>query len=41
MITYRDVEGSFGFSVAYPWVNANPDAWDVLAQILPLTRPED
>lgn len=40
-LTYRDVEGSFGFTVAYAFVNGNPDAWTSLEKILPLSRPED
>lgn len=40
-LTYRDVEGSFGFTVAYAFVNGNPDAWASLEKLLPLSRPED
>jgi iron(III) transport system substrate-binding protein len=39
-VTVRDPEGSFGFSVTRALTGGNPDAWDALETILPLTRPE-
>lgn len=40
-LTFRDVEGSFGFTVSYAFVQGNPDAWTSLETLLPLSRPED
>jgi iron(III) transport system substrate-binding protein len=39
-LTVRDIEGAFGFTVAYNLMEGNPDLWDAMGQILPLTRPE-
>jgi len=39
-LTVRDIEGAFGFTVAYNLMEGNPDLWDAMATILPLTRPE-
>lgn len=40
-LTFRDVEGSFGFTVSYAFVQGNPDAWTALETLLPLSRPEE
>ncbi|MDX2598513.1 extracellular solute-binding protein [Streptomyces caniscabiei] len=39
-VTVRDPEGSFGFTVTRALTEGNPEAWDDLEKILPLTRPE-
>ncbi|MET9846675.1 ABC transporter substrate-binding protein [Streptomyces ossamyceticus] len=39
-VTVRDPEGSFGFTVTRALTEGNPEAWDDLERILPLTRPE-
>ncbi|WP_216589246.1 ABC transporter substrate-binding protein [Streptomyces brasiliscabiei] len=39
-VTVRDPEGSFGFTVTRALTEGNPEAWDDLKKILPLTRPE-
>ncbi len=39
-LTVRDIGGAFGFTVAYNLMEGNPDLWDAMGQILPLTRPE-
>ncbi|MBC2905342.1 ABC transporter substrate-binding protein [Streptomyces cupreus] len=39
-VTVRDPEGSFGFTVTRALTEGNPEAWDSLEKILPLTRPE-
>jgi iron(III) transport system substrate-binding protein len=39
-LTVRDIEGAFGFTVAYNLMEGNPDLWDAMAELLPLTRPE-
>ncbi|MFI2228676.1 ABC transporter substrate-binding protein [Nocardia testacea] len=39
-ITVRNPKGAFGFTVTRAFVVANPDAWDALAEILPLSRNE-
>ena len=39
-ITTRDVNGAFGFTVSNAFVEGNSKAWDSLAKILPMARPE-
>ncbi|MDX3133673.1 extracellular solute-binding protein [Streptomyces europaeiscabiei] len=39
-VTVRDPEGSFGFTVTRALTEGNPESWDDLEKILPLTRPE-
>ncbi|MFF3846574.1 ABC transporter substrate-binding protein [Streptomyces sp. NPDC002328] len=39
-VTVRDPKGSFGFTVTRALTEGNAGAWDALAKILPLTRPE-
>ncbi|MDT9699812.1 extracellular solute-binding protein [Streptomyces sp. P17] len=39
-VTVRDPEGSFGFTVTRALTEGNPQAWDALETMLPLTRPE-
>ncbi|MDX3640121.1 ABC transporter substrate-binding protein [Streptomyces sp. MB09-02B] len=39
-VTVRDPEGSFGFTVTRALTEGNPEAWNDLEKILPLTRPE-
>jgi iron(III) transport system substrate-binding protein len=39
-LTVRDIEGAFGFTVAYNLMDARPDLWEAMEQILPLARPE-
>ncbi|WP_338898193.1 extracellular solute-binding protein [Streptomyces sp. TG1A-60] len=39
-VTVRDPEGSFGFTITRALTEGNPEAWDDLKKILPLTRPE-
>lgn len=39
-IGIRDIKGAFGFTVFHAWTKAKPEAWDSLATILPLSRPE-
>jgi iron(III) transport system substrate-binding protein len=39
-ITVRDIGGAFGFTVAYTLMEARPDLWESMEQLLPLARPE-
>ncbi|MFD9118089.1 ABC transporter substrate-binding protein [Streptomyces bottropensis] len=39
-VTVRDPEGSFGFTVTRALTEGNPESWNDLEKILPLTRPE-
>lgn len=39
-LTVRDIGGAFGFTVAYTLMDARPDLWESMEQILPLARPE-
>jgi len=39
-LTVRDIGGAFGFTVAYNLMQARPDLWSSMEQILPLARPE-
>lgn len=39
-IGIRDIKSAFGFTVFHAWTKAKPEAWDSLATILPLSRPE-
>jgi iron(III) transport system substrate-binding protein len=39
-LTVRDIEGAFGFTVAYNLMEGNPDLWGAMEELLPLTRPE-
>jgi iron(III) transport system substrate-binding protein len=39
-ITTRDISGAFGFTAAYDYLQANPNAWAALEKILPQARPE-
>ncbi|UKA53829.1 extracellular solute-binding protein [Arthrobacter sp. FW305-BF8] len=39
-IGLRDIEGAFGFTVFHSLTKSHPEAWDSLATILPLSRPE-
>lgn len=40
-LTTRAVDGSYGFSVSYPYATERPDAWGKLQKALPAGRPED
>jgi len=40
MVGVRDVTGAFGYTMFYYLTQARPEAWDSLAKLLPLTRPE-
>lgn len=40
MIGVRDITGAFGYTMFHYLTEAKPEAWDSLAKILPLTRPE-
>jgi iron(III) transport system substrate-binding protein len=39
-ITTRDISGAFGFTAAYNYLQANPDAWPALEKLLPQARAE-
>jgi iron(III) transport system substrate-binding protein len=39
-LTVRDIGGAFGFTVAYTLMDARPDLWKSMEQLLPLARPE-
>jgi iron(III) transport system substrate-binding protein len=39
-ITARDIKGAYGFTASRALVDARPQAWDSLAKILPVSRPE-
>jgi iron(III) transport system substrate-binding protein len=40
MLGVRDITGAFGYTMFHYLTEAKPEAWDSLAKILPLTRPE-
>lgn len=39
-ISARDVENSYGFTASHGLVEGNPDVWESLEVLLPLSRPE-
>lgn len=39
-IGIRDIKGAFGFTIFHALTKNKPEAWDSLATILPLSRPE-
>ncbi|MET0430358.1 MAG: ABC transporter substrate-binding protein [Microvirga sp.] len=39
-ISTYSVSGQFGRAANWAWIQKNPDAWDVLAKLGPITRPE-
>ncbi|MFC7850725.1 ABC transporter substrate-binding protein [Arthrobacter sp. NPDC057388] len=39
-IGVRDIKGAFGFTVFHALTKSKPEAWESLATILPLSRPE-
>lgn len=39
-VTTYDIANSFGFAIDYVWAQKYPDAWSVLAKVLPFVRPE-
>lgn len=40
MLGVRDITGAFGYTMFHYLTEAKPEAWNSLAKILPLTRPE-